>query len=37
MAQQQEDVGRQVVAAEQLLLDGLILVGSQNIFEPVCG
>ena len=30
MAQQQEDVGRQVVAAEQLLLDGLILLRRQG-------
>ena len=30
MAQQQEDVGRQVVAAEQLLLDGLILLHRQG-------
>jgi hypothetical protein len=30
VAQQQEDVGRQVVAAEQLLLDGLILLRRQG-------
>jgi hypothetical protein len=30
MAQQQEDVGRQIVAAEQLLLDELILLCRQG-------
>jgi hypothetical protein len=30
VAQEQEDVGRQVVAAEQLLLDGLILLRRQG-------
>ena len=30
VAQQQEDVGRQIVAAEQLLLDGLILLRRQG-------
>jgi hypothetical protein len=30
VAQQQEDVGRQVVAAEQFLLDGLILQRGQG-------
>ena len=30
MAQQQEDVGRQIVAAEQLLLDELILLRRQG-------
>jgi len=30
VAQQQEDVGRQIVAAEQLLLDGLIVLNRQG-------
>ena len=30
MAEQQEDVGRQVVATEQLLLDGLVLLRGQG-------
>ena len=30
MAQQQEDIGRQIVAAEQLLLDELILLRRQG-------
>ena len=37
VAQQQEDVGRQVVATEQLLLDGLVLLRGQGAGQALGG
>ena len=35
MAHQQEDIGRQIIAAEQFLLDQLILLGCQGAWQPL--
>src|SRR5258708_37226 len=35
VAQQQEDIGGQIVAAEQFLLDQLILLGRQGAWQPL--